>query len=175
MAKTTKRSTVKAKPATKAAPIIKTFQDEYYRDMFSLKMKPISRDYKLHFALEWVTVTKEDEDILTLGQFYNLKGINKSIVEGWVKDTPEVKEAHDFVMQIIGTRREVGALTRKLDANVFLRSAANYDSSWRDLEEWRNSMREKISGASAGNFVIEMNKMPETDLVPRRKVKDDVE
>ncbi len=149
---------------------VKTFEQEYFTDMFTLKMKPISYDYKLKFALEWVNVAIADDDMLTLEEFYILKGIDPRTVERWLKTCPELQQAHDFVMCVIGVRREKGALKNKYDSGMVRTSMAMFSVRWKDLEEWRNAMKEKIAGSSAGSIrVVELDRYPDSPLVPIKK------
>ncbi len=176
MTKTRKHSTVGKKPTIIAGVEVKTFEQEYFMDMFTLKMKPVSYDYKLKFALEWVNVAMADEDMLTLEEFYILKGIDPRTVERWLKTCPELQQAHDFVMCILGVRREKGGLNHKYDSAIVRTSMAIYSVRWKDIEEWRNAMKEKIAGSGSGTIrVVELERFADSPLVPHKKVENEQE
>ncbi len=165
--KFTKTSTNKRKPPKEQAPI-KTYRQEMYTDMFTLRQTPISDDYLEKFALEWITVTLNDDDMLTLNDFYFKKGVNKGTVEGWIQRSPIVREAHDYVVNILGNRRERGSIKKQYDSTTILRSQHMYDKAWQASEEWRANLQAKISGAG-GNILVEMQAFPSSDLVPKKR------
>ena len=167
MKKTKQRSTVKKKP-TKSENAIKTFEQEYYWDMFSLRQSPVSREYILKFSLEWVDYVCDTEKVITVLAYLNLKRLHEGTVYRWKDRHVELQEAFSFVKQVCADRRDFGAATRQLDAGWIKHTQPLYHTDFKALELWRNEMKEKI--ASAGNFIVEMNKMPETDIVPRRKL-----
>ena len=168
MKKTTKNTTSKRKIAKIVKPQIKTMEQEYYRDMFSFAMKPVSQEYLVKLALEWVDTVIANEDILVLEEYAILKGIQYPVMHRWMKRCPELQEAHDHVMDVLSLRREKGALNNKLNTVMVLKSMAMYNMRWKDIEEWRAQLNEKIAGA-AGQLIVEMNKYPDTKEVPRKK------
>lgn len=171
MKKTTKRIIPAKKVSRNASLGVKTFEQEFYRDMFTLKMKPIPNDYLLHFALEWVTVTLKDEEMITIEDYLILKGVEQSTVDRWCKRSEELRAAHDYVLMILGNRREKGGLTRKFDAGLIKTTQHLYNIKWKELEEWRANLSAKIAQAHGGdkNFIIEMNTTPNSPLVPPKK------
>jgi hypothetical protein len=149
---------------------IKTVHEEYYLDMFTLKQTPISKDYLLHYALQWVNWAISDDDALTMEGFHILKGVQSFTVSRWCQRCPELQQAHDHVMSIIGDRREKGAITRKYDSGMIRTTMPMYKAKWKELEEWRAHLSEKI--ASAGGLkVVEMEKFADSDLVPTKEKK----
>ena len=170
MRKVTNNST-SAKKIPKSVVQIKTFEEEYYRDMFTMKLQPVSVDYLLKFALEWVEWVMANDWVITLTAYINTKGVHKNTVDRWIVRCPELKEASDFVRQIIAERRDFGAATRKYSDSWIKHTHPLYDPEFKQLEEWRSSMKEKIAGAGGGKIVVEMSKSPNSDLVPERKIK----
>lgn len=165
MKKTPQRSTGRKK-AQKSE--IVPFQEEYYRDMFTFQLVPVSEKYLLRIAEEWVNYTLENEEILTKNSYLNKKRLLRGTVDRWMDRCPELKEAFGFVTQILAERREQGATKGKLSESWVKYSHVLYDNEYRDLETWRNSLKEKIAGAGSTNVVVEMKKFPETDVVPAR-------
>jgi len=163
MKATSHNSTAKKKP-------IKTVHEEYYLNMFTFKQTPISTDYLLHYALEWVNWALTDDDALTMEGFHIKKGVQSFTVSRWCQRSPELKQAHDHVMEIIGDRREKGAINRKYDSGMIRTTMPMYKAKWRELEEWRAQLSEKI--ASAGGLkVVELEKFADSDLVPKKEKK----
>ena len=147
----------------------KTTAQEYYLDMFTLKQTPVSKDYLLHYALEWVNWAITNDDALTMEGFYIIKGTQSKTVWNWMQRCSELQEAHDHVMHIIGDRREKGAITRKYDSGMIRTTMPMYKAKWKELEEWRASLSEKIAGAGGGFKLIEVERFADSDLVPTRK------
>ncbi len=174
MAKTTQRSTVKEKPATTAVAV-KSFHDEYYRDMFTFKTNPVSLDYLKQFALDWVIWVEANPRAMSRVSFFNAKRVLASTVDRWIDRCVELQEAEEFVLQLLNERRELAPSENLLTEGWVRYTHSLFDARFKKLEEWKNDLRQKVAGAGGGNFVIEMNKMPESDIVPHRKVKDDLE
>lgn len=149
---------------------IKTVYAEYYDDMFTLRQTPVSKDYLLKFALEWVNWAMTDEDALKLTQFYVLKGIHNFSVERWMKRCPELQRAHDWALMIIGNRREIGAIKKIYDSAMIRTTMCMYDTQWKELEEWRARLSEKIASAG-GVRVVEIPAFGDADLLPKKEKK----
>jgi hypothetical protein len=169
---TDKKNDVKSVPI-KEKTEVKSFHDEYYRDMFTLKMNPVSIDYLLKFALEWVEWVIANEHVITRESFFNAKRVHNTTVDRWINRCPELAEASIFVNQILADRREVGAATFKLSEKWISSTHALYSPKFKDLEIWRNEMKIKVSGAGTTLRVIEIEKAQSSDLVPHRKVSDE--
>src|ERR1700677_1494254 len=110
-------------------PVVMTMEEEYYMNMFTLKMTPISNDYLLKFALEWVDAVEADEEILTLLDFPAKKRVNEGTIHRWMKRCPELQESHDMVKTILASRRELGALNGNLDTGIVRQQQAWYAKS----------------------------------------------
>lgn len=172
MKKTNKTNTITKQKAKTCQPPIRTFKQEYYLDLFSFKMHPVSNDYLIKFALEWVNWVCNNEDVLTVNEYFICKGVHARTVWNWKQRCAELKEAHAFVLQVLGTRREKGALTRKYDSNMVRLTMSLYDSKWKELEEWQAQLRTKETQAINGIRVVEIERFPNSDLVPLRKIEN---
>ena len=157
MANSPKVSTKSKKtPKSTLAPI-ETFQNEYYRDMHTLRMSPISKDYLEKFALEWISHALADDDMLTVNDFLLKKGVSKGTVQQWYERVPEFKEAYNHIVTILGNRRERGSIKRQYDSATILRSQHMYDDAWRAADEWRANLTAKANGSGSGNVIVEMH------------------
>ena len=76
--------------------------------------------------------------------------------------------AYRAALQIIGDRREVGGLKKKLDPGMISTTMPHYDQDWKDLAEWRSKLT-KDEQEGKGNVTIVMEKFPNSDLVPEKK------
>lgn len=170
-----KKATGKAvKSSTKKIKqTIKTFQEEFVDGMFSLRVRPVDIAYLEQFADEWVQWATENDDALKITQFYNAKRIHNSTVDGWIKRCKKLEQAKELVLQIIGARRECGAINKKYDPALIKYTMPMYDKECKDLEEWRAGLAAKINAAGGRPFeIIEVNAIdscPEVPDVPKEK------
>jgi len=164
MKKTTKPNTsIVRKP-------IKTYKEEYIDGMFSLRVTPVDYEYLEQFAVEWLDWALNDEDALKITQFYNLKRLHNTTVEGWMLRCPKLQHAHDLVLQVIGARREIGGLKGKYDSAIVRTTQLMYESSWKVLEEWRANLKAKTEGGLlSGIRVVEIERFADSPLVPHKK------
>ena len=147
--------TLNAKDSTvKKKPTIKTHQEEYHNGFFAYRQKPVHQDYLKLLAQEMLDYFWETEDTYKLTEFYNIKRIHHSTFEGWMERCPELKEAHDLVLQLLGTRREIGAIKGTLNEKTILRSMPMYDVKWRQIEEWYTSMKERLVAGDSGTKIV---------------------
>lgn len=122
--------------------------------------------YLEQFADEMLEWSKSD-DSLKITQYYNLKLIHNTIVDKWMERCPRLRQAHDLALQIIGARREIGALNKKFDATMIMRSMPLYDKAWRNIEEWRANIG--AENAPQAPQVIYVEKFPSSALVPEKR------
>lgn len=163
MAKTKNNSTDKNKK------VILTHKEEYEKGMFSLRIMPVDDAYLELFAQEMIEWAITDEDALKITQYYNLKRLHHSTVDGWMERFPRLKQAHDIVLQVIGVRREVGAMKGKYDSAIVRSTQAMYETSWKKIEEWRANLKAQSIAAAGGIQVVEIERFPDSKLVPKRK------
>lgn len=149
-----------------AAPPIKWSS---YLDLISFRQKPINPAFIEKLAAEEVAWALNTEDALVFEEFLMLKGIGQSTFYKWLHAHESLAKAHNFAMMVIGVRREKGAINRKFDANIILKSLPIYSESWRNLEEWRSKLTEK---ANAGNVTVIMEQFPSSDEVKEKKEED---
>lgn len=141
---------------------------EDYRDTFSMRVKPISSSFITRLSKELVKWSVSTDTALTLGKFYIMKGILKKTFYKWVKKYPEMTDAHSVAMQIIGIRREEGALTRKFEPSTVKHTMPLYCEDIRELELWRSKLKENENSQIAPSVVV-LDKIPDSPLVPKRK------
>jgi len=132
----------------------KTFYNEVYRDMGSLRINHINDGYLLKFALDWVDwVLDPKNDCLTLEEFYSWKRIHSTTVARWMERCEELKEAHAFVKEYLYIKRDKGAIQRKYDAGYIKYTMPNYNEDFKKLEEWRAKLSDKIGNAGNVQYV----------------------
>jgi len=167
---TPNRIIVKKKRTSKDIPIIATYKEDMYTNMFTLRMTPISRDYMLKIAEEWIScVLNEDMNMLTMEDFLVLKGLQRKTLMRWCEKCPELKEAHDWVAMVLGNRRHRGMMLKTLDTNSTMKCQYLYDENFRQAEEWRANLQAKVAGAGNTVTIVEMEKFADADLLETKK------
>ncbi|MBW1678413.1 MAG: hypothetical protein JRJ79_17935, partial [Deltaproteobacteria bacterium] len=114
---------------------------EVYKDLFTLRQKPISDAFIDRLALELIEWAMKDDTALKLTQFIFSKGIPSMTFYRWVNKYETLKLVKDTALELIGNRREIGALKNKLNASLVMNQMAKYDKSWKDLEVWRAELK----------------------------------
>lgn len=171
---TVNNSTKIAKQSKSATPI-KTFTQEYYQDMYTFQTMPIPMHYFDKLAEEWVDYVKNNEDVLFMAEYHVKKGVSKTTFEEWVQRSPNLQAARAFVKEIISMRREKGALLRRYDPATVFKMQHTYDAAWKEMEEWRASLKEKSENQGSGNITVVMERFPNSPLVPHKRKTEEEE
>jgi len=143
---------------------------EDYLDMFSFKRKPVPLAFLLEIAQKVIKWAQEEES-LKMDQFLIKYGIEQSDMDRWRDRCPELKDAWKFAKMIIGTRRELGALTGKLDRSIVAFTMPVYCREWKEQAEWRAKLKQTETESTGPQFVV-LEKYPDTVEVPSKKVKE---
>lgn len=160
--KTTQPNTPKKRPRK-----IESFGD--YLEMTSLRMKPISDSLLERIALELVKWAMNDEKALKVTSFFRPRGINSNDIKRWRARNAKFDAAYDFSLGAIGDRREHGAITKKYDTSMILKSMPHYDPDWKALETWRSSLRKEEQEQKTTSFNINVPSFKETKDDDSRK------
>lgn len=110
-------------------------------DFGSWREQPISQGYLEEKALEIIDWAENDEDALKLTLFYKKYRWYEDDVRRWRKRCANFDKALRYAKMIIGDRREIGALKRKLSEGIVSSSMAMYDPEWKEIAEWRARLR----------------------------------
>ncbi len=147
------------------------FYDQY-RDLFTLKMKPIPEIFIEKIAVELIDWAKNNKDALVLRDFFHEKGIPVSSYKQWAQRNEVLRQAVEEAKYLIGSRREKGAIKRQYDVNMIRSSLFIYDPEWKEVEEYQAELRHKIEESNKEiQWVI--NQFPETTIVPKKKKEDE--
>jgi len=146
---------------------------EDYTDMFSFNKKMMTQTGLEKFCADLMKWVISDDDALRLDQFYAPKGISKDTFEGWCKRYDIASQTKKAALNILGSRRDIGALTRKYDAGHAARMMGYYDSDW--VAEERRKIDDKVrveeAKSSDGPKFVVIKDFESSDLVPEKKDK----
>lgn len=112
-----------------------------YSDLFILRERPVSEVFIERLAADMLEWAINNEDALKMIDFFVDRKISPKTVWKWEKKFPMLKEAKEMAIQIIGSRREKGAIKNKYNASVIMSQMAKYDPTWWKLEEKRAELR----------------------------------
>lgn len=133
----------------------KPWFDEYYRDMTTLRMHPVSDGYLLKFAMEWVDWTLDAKNnCTTLEEFYTFKRINPKTVDRWRERCEELQDAFLFIKNFLYTKRDKGVLEKRYDSSYGRLSMPMYNDGIKELEEWRANIVRKIESTTGQTYVV---------------------
>lgn len=104
---------------------------------------PMTETTAHKFAKSMIDWVEANEEALAFGEFLTVVGLRLSTVRDYCRRFAVVEEAYEYTLQVLATRRELGALKRALDARIFLALHAMYDKEYKKLEEWRASLKNK--------------------------------
>lgn len=125
---------------TSVASIPANGRNEVFRDIITGKERVVSDDWKNKLATELAEWCLQDE-ALKITQFLSFKKVPVDCFYRWIKTNEQLKQAHEFAMRVIGDRREIGALKKKLDGTIVSYTMPHYDKDWKDLVEWRAKLK----------------------------------
>lgn len=134
----------------------------FYLDMYTMRQKPYSNQTLEDMAVELLNWAKDTKDVVSLYEFFILKGIAKQTFSNFVKRCPKLKKAKDFAIMIFGMRREKGALLKNLDFNTMKHMQGRYDPEWKEREEYFLDQKKQVADKQQSSSTINCS-MPSVD------------
>jgi hypothetical protein len=139
-----------------------------YQCLITGSLKPMNEVGIERLAYEVRKWALEDPKALRLSQFFHKMGISGITWRRWCIKFPVLQQASDEAREIIGERREIGALNNELNTQVVAFTMPFYDQEWKDETVRRASLKEGSNEAKA-TVLVTMNPIPNSPLVPERK------
>lgn len=135
------------------------------------ELRPMNKNGIDRLCQEVTKWAYSDTKALRISQFYHRIGIPGRTWRDWCSRFPELKQAHDTAKEIIGERREIGALNHEFNTQVVAYTMPFYDAEWKDETVRRASLKEG-SSESKSTVVVIMEPTPNSPLVPERKTNE---
>lgn len=136
-----------------------------HRHIGSWRLKPYSKEGVRRLATRLVEWAKNSPYIY-LERFWLEMGISTSSFQNLRKKSPELEEAYLFAREWMGMKREERIHNKEADRETIGWRQPVYSQEVKEVAEWRSSLREKEKEAGAGNYVIEMKTVPNSEIVP---------
>jgi len=119
--------------------------------------------------IEW----SRSEDALVLEDFFRERGIHDTTYRQWKERNTLFRLRYETARGNLGSRREKGAINRTYSERLIMNTMPRFDPAWKELEEWRSSLRSKEQAAGKADVKVVMEKFPSTDLVKEKHEKED--
>lgn len=133
-------------------PVKQIFLGEYF-NIHTFQKHPITETFFTREAKalkEWA----ELETSLRISDFYDARGYDPKFYYYWVEKHPEIQTAHEYAMRRIGSRREVGAMSRRFAENTVHKTLGHYDPIWREEMRLMNEARLAIAEKQEARIVV---------------------
>lgn len=101
----------------------------------------------------------DQEDSINLYDYTDHQGYNPETFYDWCKKFPQLREAHQYALRRIGSRREYGAMTRKFTEGTIHRTLGYYNDIWR--QETVHLAKLKEDAAQNETKVVVIERFPE--------------
>ena len=103
---------------------------------------------------------------LVFSEFFTDQYIAPSTIAGYIPHHTNLRIAMEIARYMISARRERGALTGDLNANVVMRMMHVYNPEYAAAERERQALRHEAEERAAQPPVIVLERYPSSDLVP---------
>lgn len=142
-------------------------QFEFYECGKTFQMKPYTERFLDELCVKLVDWAANDEDALKISQFRLKEGFALETYQQWMEKYPKLRRAHSQALELIGNRREILGLKKRLDSGLVSTSMPLYDSSWRELHAWKSKLRSE-ENINTGPQIVVIEKFPNSDVVPEK-------
>jgi len=127
-------------------------------------------DKELDMLAHDLLLYAQQPETISFDGFIDVSGIHNARLYEYARKHHGLSEAIIAARQLIGQRRESGALHNKLNAAVHLSTYPMFNPEYRSL---RKEMTQKDSGGGALRINVVMEKYPEVETVPVKEEDDE--
>ena len=114
---------------------------------------------------------------LRFKDFLMHRRINSKVFYDWCNRHEGLRQEYAWALDEIASRREIGAMTRKFDANASLRMMPRYDPEWLENEERLAKIKRlsQVEGVAGQTIIAVIPEVPNSTLVPvmKREIEDE--
>lgn len=136
---------------------------DIYPDLWSMESRGASQEFIDRLGQDLLAWAKNSDSLL-LNDFFTERFISTHTYRRWSDRDKMFSDRLEMAKLMIGSRREKGALQRKFDASVMIKSAPLYDPEWKLLEEWRAKLAKTEQEVEQLKVLIETFKTEEKPL-----------
>lgn len=133
---------VKDKPSkrtNKINEITKIAYDQYF-DYIDFREKPASENFIMRLGQEWIDWCFNSKG-LKASQFFKSKGLDSRTYYRWMDKYSKFKDAYYYGLEILGDKREQGAIEKKYEVSMIKHRMHAYDPEWIKSDEYHSKLR----------------------------------
>lgn len=128
------------------------FLGEYF-NIHTMAKHPITRQFIQREAIK-LKQWSELEDSLLIQDFYDMQGYDPRTFYDFVNQFEEFSAANEYAKRRLGSRREIGAVTRKYTENTIHKTLGHYQDIWREETRLANEARKAINEVAESKVVV---------------------
>jgi len=125
---------------------------EKYRELFIPRERPVSIAFIERLCADLIDWAINDDDALKIIDFYVSRKIHPKTFWRWEQKYPMLTDARNMALNIIGSRREKGALKKKFEPTVMMKQQHHYDKTWWEDEVARAELRARTQQKTDQNI-----------------------
>lgn len=114
---------------------------------------PITNRFLTNMAQDLIEWADKDTSLI-FRSFLNNRKISRNHFYRWRDKEPLLAEAHEYALEKIAERRELGGLTKSLDTGMVMYSMPMYCKEWKDSAEWRSKLKSGDLDAGGTKIVV---------------------
>lgn len=142
---------------------------DMYFDYIDFREKPVSENFVMRTAQEFVDWCFHSKGT-KVSQFFKSKGIDSRTYYRWYDKWPKFADAYNFGLQVLGDKREQGAIDKKFEVSMIRARMHAYDPEWIKTDNYHAELRARHAPENqiSGNFTIIQEPIPVTDEVDKQ-------
>lgn len=114
----------------------------------------------------------QQDSSLRFDDFLDEENVPTSTYYNWKEECDDLKDAHEFTMRRLASRREKLALFKQVDKDIFLRTQHMYDKNWdKDVNQYNKALKldedAKFNGQTKFIFINDNIKYYEQEGGPK--------
>ncbi len=139
---------------------------DHYKSLHTWHDTPVNDAWKDQLAHDLFVWARDNEEAYKMSQFYLAKGVNNRDFSRWCETHENLKMAKEAALTLIGNRREIGGLKKKLDTHIVISSMAKYDDDWKELAAWRAQLKSESENKSETKIIVMEQYNPPVESAP---------
>lgn len=132
----------------------KAITRSYFDQMCSWRDYPISERTVNKLREDIINEARNNESIITFKQLICGMGIPSTTLYELTQKYEKLKEDIQVAKDIIGVRREIGALNREFSEKIVMRSAHFYDKDWESIDRYHASLGNELEGKAETKIIV---------------------
>jgi len=164
-----RRKYPKPRPEDEYKPMDLNYKDKFENILYWGQNSGQKKEFYEELAKKMITWAKkkdsEEDSQIIFHDFLDENDLSAETLGEWIKKSPVLAKAYKHTLRLIGANRERGALRRRLDSSVVIKSMPIYSDEWKKLLEWQSKLNDDSSKQGTTIKVV----MPEIPKIDEKK------